>query len=179
MGYKFFFVFKHAFFLVLLFLVINATGQGYFKEIPVIDLGFFKGNVPKNAAFASMTYIDYDYDFQIQSNKQSTEVKVKVNISPNGARSYLDRKRVKEANIDQLVEHEQGHVIIGFIIGKQVEEALNASRYTRNYKQEINANYKKFYARFEKLQLRYDEETNHGANREAQARWNREVLSKH
>ena len=147
------------------------------KDIVQIDLSFFQGSAPKNSPYASMTFIDYDYQFDVESNSRTGEVKVNltVNIVPNSAKSYLDVSRVHKSDIDRLVNHEQGHVIIGFIIGKKVEDELNACRYTRNYKEEIRANYQKFYTRYEKIQLEYDKQTRHGANLEAQERWNKKL----
>jgi len=182
MDIKLFFPFvsllKRSVFILLLLAQAHSFAQSNIsKDIPVIDISFFKGPVPNNTSFASMTYIDYSYGFNIEGTRRSKDVKVKValTISPNSSRSYLDRSRIKNENLDQLIAHEQGHIVIGFFIGKKVQDALNASHYTKNYKNEIKANYKKFYQEFEKLQHQYDEETNHGADKEAQIKWNRKI----
>nr|WP_068890040.1 DUF922 domain-containing protein [Pedobacter panaciterrae] len=169
---------KRSVFILLLFAQVDSYAQGNtYKGIPIIDINFFKGPVPANTSFASMTYIDYSYGFNIESTRSFRDVKVKVtlNISPNSSRSYLDRSRIKDENLDQLIAHEQGHIVIGFVIGKQVQDALNASHYTKNYKEEIKTNYNKFYKEFEKLQYQYDEETSHGSDKEAQIKWNRKI----
>ncbi|ETZ24131.1 DUF922 domain-containing protein [Pedobacter sp. V48] len=169
---------KRSVFILLLFAQSDSFAQSSIpKDIPVIDISFFKGPVPDNTSFASMTYIDYSYGFNIEGTRRSKDVKVKValTITPNSSRSYLDRSRIKDENLDQLITHEQGHIVIGFFIGKKVQDALNASHYTKNYKNEIKANYKKFYQEFEKLQHQYDEETNHGSDKEAQIKWNRKI----
>ena len=169
---------KRSVFILLLFARADSFAQSSIpKDIPVIDIGFFKGPVPDNTSFASMTYIDYSYGFNIEGTRRSKDVKVKValTITHNSSRSYLDISRIKDENLDQLIAHEQGHIVIGFFIGKKVQDALNASHYTKNYKNEIKANYKKFYQEFEKLQHQYDEETSHGSDKEAQIRWNRKI----
>lgn len=165
------------FILLLLAQAHSYAQRNISKDIPVIDISFFKGTVPNNASFASMTYIDYSYGFNIEGTRRSQDVKVRValNITPNSSRSYLDRSRIKDENLDQLIAHEQGHIVIGFFIGKKVQDALNASHYTKNYKNEIKANYKRFYQEFEKLQHQYDEETSHGSDKEAQIKWNRKI----
>lgn len=164
--------------LTLLIMANQVSGQSFItKDIIQIDLSFFQGSAPKNSPYASMTFIDYDYQFAVESNSRTGEVKVNltVNIVPNSAKSYLDVSRVHKNDIDRLVNHEQGHIIIGFIIGKKVEDELNACCYTRNYKEEIRTNYQKLYARYEKIQLEYDRQTRHGANLEAQERWNKKL----
>lgn len=163
---------------ILFFLATGTKAQdNVSKDIPQIDLSFFKGSAPEDSPYASMTFIDYDYQFAIERNTRTGEVKVKltVNITPNSAKSYLDITRVNKNDIERLVNHENGHIILGFIIGKKVEDELNACRYTINYKEEIRANYKKFYTRHEKMQLEYDEETRHGADLEAQESWNKKI----
>jgi predicted secreted Zn-dependent protease len=164
--------------LTSLLMTNQVSGQNFItKGINQIDLSFFQGSAPKNSPYASMTFIDYDYQFVVESNSRTDEVKVDVtvNITPNSAKSYLDVSRVHKNDIDRLVNHEQGHIIIGFIIGKKVEDELNACRYTRNYKEEIRINYQKFYATYEKIQLEYDRQTRHGANLEVQKRWNKKL----
>ncbi|HMI05001.1 MAG TPA: DUF922 domain-containing protein [Pedobacter sp.] len=164
--------------LTLLMMANQVSGQNLItKDFMQIDLSFFQGSAPKNSPYASMTFIDYDYQFAVESNSRTGEVKVNltVNIAPNSTKSYLDVSRVHKNDIDRLVNHEQGHIIIGFIIGKKVEDELNACRYTRNYKEEIRTNYQKFYSRYEKIQLEYDKQTRHGANLEAQEHWNKKL----
>lgn len=162
----------------LLLMANQVSGQDFSsKDILQIDLSFFQGSAPKNSPYASMTFIDYDYQFAVESDSRTGEVKVKltVNITPNSTKSYLDVSRIHKNDIDRLVNHEQGHIIIGFIIGKKVEDELNACRYTRDYKEEIRANYQKFYSKYEKIQLEYDRQTRHGANLEAQEHWNKKL----
>ncbi|MES2455625.1 MAG: DUF922 domain-containing protein [Bacteroidota bacterium] len=168
--------------MVIISLLFSFAQKGYAQvrisaDIPKIDLNFFKGEVPKNSAYASMTFIDYVYGFSIERNTRTNAVKARITmrITPNSDKSYFDRSRVNKADIDRLVNHEQGHVVLGFIIGKQVEDALNAASYTVNYKEEIRSNYQRFYARYEKLQLDYDKQTRHGADLKAQESWNKKL----
>ena len=167
---------------VIMTLLFSFAQESYAQvrisaDIPQIDLNFFKGEVPKNSAYASTTFIDYSYGFSIERNTRTNAVKVRVTmrITPNSEKSYFDQSRVNKANIDRLVNHEQGHIVLGFIIGKQVEDALNAASYTVNYKEEIRRNYQLFYARYEKLQLDYDKQTRHGADLKAQESWNKKL----
>lgn len=164
--------------IALFILIIFATetnAQSYTpQDIPQIDLSFFKGSIPENTDYASMTFIDYSYRFAIEGNARTNEFKVNLalKVTPNSTKSYFDISRVKSEHVEQLLNHEQGHIVLGFIIGAKIEEALNACRYTKNYNKEIRANYKKFYTMYEKLQFQYDKETRHGADQNAQTKWN-------
>jgi predicted secreted Zn-dependent protease len=164
--------------LILPFVIAQSSAQDHIsKDIPLIDLSFFKGAIPENSAFASTTFIDYSYKFAIERNTRTNQVKVRLNMTivPNSEKSFFDVSRVDKGDIRRLINHEQGHIVIGFIIGKKVEDALNAVSYTANYKEEIRINYQKFYARFEKMQFDYDKETRHGADLEAQTKWNKKI----
>ncbi|HMI04873.1 MAG TPA: hypothetical protein VK541_20460 [Pedobacter sp.] len=128
-------LFKNLFLVLLLlpFGILQSSAQEYIsKDIPVIELSFFKGAVPENSDFASTTFIDYSYKFAIERSTRTNRVKVSLTMSvvPNSEKSFFDVSRVNKADIARLVDHEQGHIVIGFIIGKKVEDALNAVSYT-------------------------------------------------
>lgn len=146
-------------------------------KIPKATLDFFRGHPKPDAEFASIAFINYRYYYQVDQQMDDGTVKlmVKVKVLPDSAKSYFDLSRVKEPYVANLLNHEQGHINIGYINGNRLRSALNLTVYSRNYNQEIKTAFEKYDAEFEKLQTQYDDETNHSIDPKAQGIWDEKI----
>jgi len=170
-------IFLSAFTFVNLFNT-NSFGQATPEVvIPKATLDFFKGTAKPDAEFASMVFVGHRYFYNVdqQNADGSVRLAVRLKVVPDSTGSYFDKSRVAEPYVAYLLNHEQGHINIGYIIGNMLRSALNLTVYSSNYKEEIKANFNKFYAKFDKLQQQYDEETNHSQNKTAQALWDEKI----
>ena len=74
---------------------------------------------------------------------------------------------------DGLLKHEQGHFNAGLLCLREAMNAVAAAHFTRSgYLDEVKTLVSNTVQKYKDMNLRYDEETAHSINKEAQARWN-------
>ncbi|MEJ5995363.1 DUF922 domain-containing protein [Pedobacter sp. Du54] len=122
--------------------------------------------------FASTsTQWHYSYSATIRGNDLHIDFKFSAGVDPNTSWVKLNRLRGAESK-RKLLNHEQGHVNINFLLLKDGEQKVRFQHYTvRNYKKAIQENANKVSAYYNAMQTRYDKETKHGSDDANQARW--------
>ncbi|MFN0290919.1 DUF922 domain-containing protein [Pedobacter helvus] len=133
----------------------------------------FKGNPDPNSHFAAVTSTIWQYGYRstIRGNNLQLEFNFLGGVDAN--KSWVKRERIrnKEAS-SRLLNHEQGHVYINFILLKKGEYILKNQSYTvSNYKRLIDKTAKDISKFYSDMQERYDVETKHGSDLEAQKKW--------
>lgn len=133
----------------------------------------FQGKPDENSPFAASTATrwSYSYNSTIRNNRLNIDFKFIAGVEPE--KSWVKRSRIsdRKANV-QLLNHEQGHVYINYLLLKDGEIKIRNQKYTiANYKNLIQATANKISDYYYQLQNRYDEETKHGADLAAQAKW--------
>lgn len=115
----------------------------------------------------------YSYNATIRGNDLHIDFKFLAGVDPN--QSWVKLNRIKGAESKRkLLNHEQGHVNINFLLLKEGEQKIRFQRYTvKNYKKSIQENANKVSAYYREMQKRYDEETAHGSDDANQERWDR------
>jgi len=113
----------------------------------------------------------YSYNASIRGNDLHINFKFIAGVDPS--QSWVKLNRLKGAESKQkLLNHEQGHVNINFLLLKDGEQKVRFRNYTvKNYKKLIQENANKVSAYYQKMQKQYDEETKHGADDVQQKRW--------
>jgi hypothetical protein len=98
-----------------------------------------------------------------------------VNLSVDRGDSWV----VRSAKADDLLSHEQGHFDITGMMGRDMGAEIMAARAssTGDLQTAVTAIIQRYRTLAKTLNDRYDTETNHGRNREAQARWDARIRS--
>jgi hypothetical protein len=113
----------------------------------------------------------YSYNASVRGNDLHINFKFSAGVDPDESWVKLNRLKGAESK-RKLLNHEQGHVNINFLLLKDGEQKIRFQRYTvRNYKKSIQENANKVSAYYRDMQTRYDEETKHGSDDVNQARW--------
>lgn len=77
---------------------------------------------------------------------------------------------------DYTLNHEQRHFDIAKIVAEHFKQKINAGNLTvSNYEGIINFEYLETYREMDKLQKQYDDETRHGADKQAQQQWDQRI----
>jgi hypothetical protein len=86
---------------------------------------------------------------------------------------------VRSAKADDLLSHEQGHFDITGMMGRDLGAEIMAARAssTADLQTAVTAIIQRYRTLATSLNDRYDVETNHGRNRDAQARWDARIRS--
>jgi hypothetical protein len=133
----------------------------------------FRGNPDPNSSFTAVTSTiwQYGYTSKIRGNNLQIDFSFLGGVDAN--KSWVKRDKIRNRNVSKaLLNHEQGHVYINFLLLKNGEIILRKQPYTiQNYKRLVSKTAKDLGKFYNDMQDRYDSETKHGADLEAQQRW--------
>jgi predicted secreted Zn-dependent protease len=110
--------------------------------------------------------ISYSYDaFQYKGDTAKWKVQITVELGKNSWKK-------KDKITDTLLKHEQGHFDIGILCAMELQQRVNATVFFKNdYQAKLALLIKEVVDIYKKMDLQYDEETKHHANREQQWKW--------
>ncbi len=134
----------------------------------------FRANPDPNSNYAAVTSTIWQYGYRstIRGNNLQLDFNFLGGVDVN--KSWVKRDKIKSKSASkQLLNHEQGHVYINFLLLKKGEYILKNQGYTvQNYKRLVEKTAKDISRFYNDMQTRYDEETKHGSDIEAQEKWN-------
>ena len=146
------------------------TDTLYWNDGVKLSWDDFKGKSNNSGGYAALTYTVIALDYDINSNGQTFNPTFTVKCAFLKSKSWVKRNDPK-SKTPEILAHEQLHFTIAEITARKLRRNLKAMQYTKNYKKEINEIYNKTLDEGEKMQQRYDKETNHSIDKEAQKRW--------
>ncbi len=122
-------------------------------------------------AALTVTIWQYSYLTKIRGNQLNIDFSFVAGI--DSEKSWVKRKRIKNKEISkQLLNHEQGHVLINYLLLKEGELKIRNQKYTlSNYKKLIQLNAKQISKKYSDMQITYDDQTKHGSDLAAQRKW--------
>lgn len=133
----------------------------------------FRANPDRNSTYAAITSTIWQYGYRstIRGNDLQLVFSFLGGVDVN--KSWVKREKIRNNNASkQLLNHEQGHVYINFLLLKKGEYILKNQAYTiKNYKQLVSKTAKEISKFYNDMQERYDVETKHGADLETQQKW--------
>jgi predicted secreted Zn-dependent protease len=128
----------------------------------------FTGSPDYGVEYFGFTYwnISYNYDaFQYKGDTAKWQVQITVELGKNSWKK-------KDKITDTLLKHEQGHFDIGILCAMELQQRVNATVFFKNdYQAKLAVLIKEVVDKYKKMDLQYDEETKHHANREQQWKW--------
>lgn len=158
--------------IILLFWINLIPFIAISQERAILDWNFFKNDRPANAKYQAFTWSNVAYRYKpIKVNGDKMEIQFTVTFKMDTAKSYCEVSQIKNNNL-KLLKHEQGHADIGFIYAMKLKNIFAATSFYRaNYRTEINNIWTKLFSEMTEEQSRYDIETKHLHNIEAQKQW--------
>lgn len=128
----------------------------------------FKGRPDNGVEYHAFTYwnITYKFDaFKFSGDTVKWQVQITVELGTNSWKK-------KDKITDTLLKHEQGHFDVGIICAMELQERINSTVFFKNdYQSKLSAIIREVVDKYKKMDLLYDEETKHHANREQQWKW--------
>ena len=136
---------------------------------------YFKGKPDTNSPFVALTALTWKYSYKAKIFKNGVIVKFLNEDMVDKNRSWVKLDKLRGTNMtQQILNHEQGHVNISFLMVKEADKRLSNQTYSKhNYKTEIARLANSISDFYYTMQKNYDEETRHGSNLKMQARWDR------
>ena len=127
----------------------------------------------EHSAYAALTATTWQYSYSstIRGNRLNIDFKFAGGVEPE--KSWVKRNRIRDKRVSkELLNHEQGHVYINFMQLKEGEYKMRNQKYTiSNYKRLIQSTANSISKYYSDMQSRYDNETKHGSDLAAQAKW--------
>jgi len=147
-------------------------------DIPNVTLEDFKAPVKADAPYPVYMNVRvyYRIDSVVKVSDNKFKLKVITKVEPDRQGSFFDRKKVPDHAIAGLLNHEKGHVVIGFICGNKITKQLSSKVYTSNYVAEVRESFHPLLRNLSDLHREYDEGSNHGMNKPEQKLWDRKLI---
>ena len=131
----------------------------------------FKGEPDRGSSFDANTYWTINYNIKRISFKEDT-AKISgfsIIVSLQEKLSWLKA----EKQTDVLLKHEQGHFDLALICQREAIRELSGTIFFKNdFKDKIPTIFSFILKKYQAMELKYDEETDHSKNQAAQDKWN-------
>lgn len=128
-----------------------------------------------NRPYIAYTAHQTTHTYRATQKGSQFSLKFSVGVALDGKKSTLDLNKL--SSLDEvaqmnLLKHEQGHSDLAVIYGRILYKRLSTAVYSiRNYQQKVKKIYDDTMKELLQMNFKYDIETTHGAEQEAQDKW--------
>lgn len=146
------------------------TDTVYYQKARLLSFNDFQAKPPQNTRFQAAIFPSFGYDMQreLKGGLIQVQIILKVYMIRSASWAFPMIKSTYSLN------HEQRHFDLVKLISERFKAKLLSEKLNPdNYEGIINFEYLEFYREMNRLQKKYDQETNHGINKAKQDEWNR------
>lgn len=164
------------FILVIFLYVVSGSIQAqhdpekiYWQEEP-LTWKDFRAQPVKNSPYKANTNAGLSYSWSLKKENEVIELQYEVFSFFNPEGSWV----FPESKSEYLLAHEQLHFDITELHARKLRKELehvSVNQLEKNPKEVLNSFYKRIEKERAAMQQRYDRETNHSINKEAEAKW--------
>ena len=164
-------------FLLMIFLFISAAcySQKVFINGREGDRSLtwddFKGKPEKESSFGAYTYTNFKAipgSFKFKGDTLVWDQPLEYTLEL-GKDSWVK----KDKRSDTLLQHEEGHFIIGKLLVLELNSRVKAATFMkRDFQTKLNSIVKEVADKYREMEKTYDRETSHSMNRIQQWKWN-------
>ncbi len=163
-------------FIVILFLLFAGNNNGYvgkfsYTERSELAWSDFRGRPHSTSHFDASVNTGITYQWSYGKDKGDIELDYQVDSFCYPSLSWVKRGQMS----DYLLSHEQLHFDISELHARIMRKRLKEYDAGGNIRRDLNKMYKLVERMRINMQERYDEETEHSKNKEAQAKWQKKV----
>ena len=129
---------------------------------------------------AALIGLNSQYSWESQTKGAQTIIDFTTVLSVKKETSQVSSvflRNASQAEKDNLLNHEKGHLIIGLIKNLWIEDTLKRHPFTTQFKKELRAVYSAVEEKANILNTQYDEETMHSLNTDQQKEWEKRLLA--
>ncbi|GAA4332579.1 hypothetical protein GCM10023149_38920 [Mucilaginibacter gynuensis] len=156
---------------VLLLSLSSITfAQGY----RILTAADFQGT-PKITNYGAVAYTNcsISYNYQVRRLNGVFKLNFNVQMVMNKGLSWLNRSKVTNDILPEVLKHEQGHYIIAYLQQQEVLRTFSQTRFGRDYSIVVANIFNRIDAKYHQLNLDYEADTNHMQNRVQQVSWDK------
>jgi hypothetical protein len=131
----------------------------------------FTGNPDNSSDLHAYTYYNLRYQYRnvSYSGESATLGDFEVTLELDPQKSWAKKDKLT----DELLVHEQGHFNIGILCMRELLAIVKQTAFARgDYAARLQNIFNETMAKYNKLTIQYDQETNHFMDKEQQSKWN-------
>jgi len=160
-----------SFFLLIFIFTVPVLAQENEKlswaENRILSWDDFKASPKKHLPYKANTNSGISFSWNATKSSDGIEINYEV-----GSNFYPNRSWVKEIEeVDYLLAHEQLHFDITELYARKLRKALESYNPGDKIKKELDAIYSEIEQQRRQMQTKFDKETNHSINKEAEFKW--------
>lgn len=142
----------------------------YYQKGRPLSFNDFQAKAPQNNGFQAAIFPSFGYDMQRELRGGIIQVQITLKVYMIRSASWA----LPMIKSTYSLNHEQRHFDLVKLISERFKaKLLSENLNPDNYEGIVSFEYHEFYREMNRLQQKYDQETNHGINRAKQDEWNR------
>lgn len=146
----------------------------YYQRNRPLTWDDFRAKLPSGSRFNAAVFPSIGYDLHRELKNGTIYVNMALKVYVAKSASWASSEIKSSYNLN----HEQRHFDLVKLIAERFKKKLLSEKLEPdNYEGIINFEYIEFYREMNRLQERYDDETNHGQDRTMQTEWNKRIDS--
>lgn len=147
----------------------GSTQEPLIKWGKNVKIGWpdFKGKADLNSPFAAVSAVGIHYKYNSWSDGKIYKIRFEIFATFDKTKSWSKRRLQTES----MLKHEQLHFDIGGLVAREFKKDAENRGYSRNYRNEIVEMFNRYLKSLQKLQQKYDDQTNHSKNKMKQKEW--------
>lgn len=166
--------------LLLSFFIFCALAIAPVEDYGPLQLDWdscFLASPDESSGFLALTALTFAYGYQSEIREKQLSLKFHFTADVDRAKSWVKMDKIQDSKMNkQLLNHEQGHVNINYLLMRELERKLTHKKYTiRGYADEIKNTADQTQRFYDEMQIRYDKETGHGIYQLVQQQWDTKV----
>lgn len=132
----------------------------------------FAGAPPTDSYFAAYTCCYVHYSYTTTRHNGIYNVGFDVQLEFNGQKSYIRFDQINNnTTLTDILDHEQGHYNIAWLMRNELYTVLSHHHYTANYEYEIASLFRGVDIKYHKMNDDYESQTLHMTNHKNQLKW--------
>jgi hypothetical protein len=154
---------------LLMFMCAAAAAQPY-KKLASSD---FRG-IPQTASGdIAFTNCSISYAYKAHSEGDYYKLDFSILLLVDHERSWIDRNQVNTADkMTEILKHEQGHYNLAYLEQQELLRTVSHTVFRANFQSVADAIFKRIDAKYQQLNLDYDNDTANSTNVVQQHSWN-------
>lgn len=133
----------------------------------------FKGKSDPESPFVASTHSSIIFSYNVRSENEKLSLTTETDAFFYPEMSWFRKGEVNA----HILNHEQGHFDITELHARKLRKAFAEYKVTENYKKELTAIFTSLNNERQKMQNRYDKETNHSRNVEKETHWQKFIAT--
>ncbi len=154
----------------ILWLSFSVADAQPYHRLTIDDFQGIPGTNNDGTIAYTNCYLEFGYIAKKEKNYYVLDFTIRLAVDND--KSWMDKKNVTTAEmLAEILKHEQGHYNIAYLEQQEILRTVSKTVFYADYKAVAKDIFDRIDAKYQQLNLDYDEGTQHMTNREQQHSW--------